>query len=202
MKNFFLSYSFFYKLSQNIGGFDFFRKRIIEKYAKSNLSILDIGCGPANMLKYFPNHRLYCGFDTNSNYIKVNKKKKSKKNFFFNKEFNPSLLPPNRIFDLTLIFGLLHHLSDDKVYNLLKKINKIAHKNMQILILDNVRMDKQNFITRFLIDNDRGKFIREEKEYIRLIKKVFTKKNYLVKFSIEHQKFLPYDYIVTKINKA
>lgn len=73
---------------------------------------------------------------------------------------------------------------------------------MQILILDNVRMDKQNFITRFLIDNDRGKFIREEKEYIRLIKKVFTKKNYLVKFSIEHQKFLPYDYIVTKINKA
>jgi len=202
MKNFLLSYSFFYELIQKIFGFDLFRKKIIKKYASSSFFILDIGCGPANMLKYFPNCKLYYGFDTNSSYIKAARKKyKDSKNFFFAKEFDPSLLPSKYIFDLTLIFGLLHHLSNDEVYNLLKKIIKVMHKNMQILILDNVRIYKQNFITRFLMDHDRGKFIRESKEYKRLIKKVFFKKNYLVKFTIKHQKFLPYDYIVTKINK-
>jgi hypothetical protein len=77
------------------------------------------------MLKYFPNCKLYYGFDTNSSYIKAARKKyKDSKNFFFAKEFDPSLLPSKYIFDLTLIFGLLHHLSNDEVYNLLKKVNK------------------------------------------------------------------------------
>jgi hypothetical protein len=39
MKNFLLSYSFFYELIQKIFGFDLFRKKIIKKYASSSFFI-------------------------------------------------------------------------------------------------------------------------------------------------------------------
>ena len=60
-----------------------FREKIVKKYiTKPNVKVLDIGCGPAEILSTLPNIQYY-GFDINPIYINSAKKNMSiKQNFF------------------------------------------------------------------------------------------------------------------------
>ena len=53
------------------------------------------------------------------------------------------------------------------------------------------------FIAKNLIRNDRGKNVREEKEYIILLKNYFNN----VKTKITHQTFIPYTWFTTICRK-
>ena len=63
-----------YKLIQKIMMGTSFRKKIIENnIKKENLNILDIGCGPAEVIDNFP-HSNYYGFDIDKRSIQYAKK--------------------------------------------------------------------------------------------------------------------------------
>ncbi len=59
------------------------------------------------------------------------------------------------------------------------------------MILDNVLTKKQNFISNFLIRNDKGDNIRELKEFKIILNKYFKK----IKYKIENQAFIPYTWL-------
>lgn len=183
---------YFYNLSQFIMSAKSFRKEIITKLIKKkNSSILDIGCGPAEILEVIGNSDYY-GFDINKNYINYAKKRFIGKKFFCSK-FNASKTK-NKKFDYVLLLGLLHHLSDKETSILLKEVKKVLKRNGSIVTLDNVYVKNQNFIAKKLIDFDRGCFVRNKKEYITLLKKQFK----TVKSKIYNQKFIPYTWFVTR----
>ena len=71
-----LSNPYIYYFSQFIMSATLFRKNVIKKYVKeqTNIKILDIGCGPADVLENFQKINYY-GFDTNQEYINHAKKK-------------------------------------------------------------------------------------------------------------------------------
>ena len=70
-----LSNTFFYALVQRVMSATSFRKKIIKKYIiKSNVNVLDVGCGPAEILNALPEINYY-GFDINPIYIGSAKKK-------------------------------------------------------------------------------------------------------------------------------
>jgi len=189
-----LKFPILYEISQKIFLADNFRKKILKKIVKDkNLNILDIGCGPGNMIKYL-NFNKYYGFDTDERYIEYAKKKFKNCNFFCEIFSESSIKKIDKI-DTVILFGILHHINNNEVYELLKNI-KLALKNKyKIIILDPVFEDGQNLIAKFLIKNDRGKFIRTSKEYIELFKKL----NFNPSFKIYHQKIVPYTWIVSVI---
>lgn len=70
-----LSHTFFYSLVQKVMSATSFRGKIVKKYiTKHNVKVLDIGCGPAEILDVLPKIRYY-GFDINPIYINFAKKK-------------------------------------------------------------------------------------------------------------------------------
>lgn len=181
-----------YHLSQKFFLADNFRKKLLKKLiTKKNIDVLDIGCGPGNMINYLSFNR-YFGFDTDKKYIEFAKKKYLDCIFFCEKFTKLSLKKISKV-DVVILFGVLHHISNDEVLDLIKNLKLALKKIQKIIILDPVYVKNQNKIAKFLIDNDRGDFVRTEKGYLDLFKKsrtTFTHKIY-------NQKIIPYTNIVT-----
>ena len=189
-----LNFPFMYQLLQTICLTENFRKNVItEKIKSDNQIILDIGCGPGNMIKYLKFVKYY-GFDSDKNYIDYAKNKYKECSFFL-EEFSLKSTKKIEKVDTVLLSGLLHHLSDDEIKELMSAIKLSVKKKFQIIILDPVIYEKQNSIARFLIKNDRGKFVRDEIAYLKLFKEFQL--NY--KHKIHHQKIVPYTWIVSEI---
>ena len=187
-----LSNTFFYSLGQRVMSGTSFRKKIVKKYiTKHNVKVLDIGCGPAEILDTLPKIKYY-GFDINPIYINSAKKKYENKGKFFCKKFtnkNTKYLPK---FDHVLLLGVLHHLSDKEINTLMPNIKKVLKRKGNIITLDNIFIHKQNFIAKFLIQMDKGENVRSRKGYLNILKNHFKKIN----SKIYHQKFIPYTWFV------
>ena len=187
-----LSNTFFYSLVQRVMSGTSFRKKIVKKYiTKHNVKVLDIGCGPAEILDTLPEIKYY-GFDINPIYINSAKRKYENKGKFFCKKFtnkNTKYLPK---FDHVLLLGVLHHLSDQEINKLMPNIKKVLKRKGNIITLDNIFINKQNFIAKFLIQMDKGENVRSKKGYLNILKNHFKKIN----SKIYHQKFIPYTWFV------
>lgn len=166
-----------------------FRKKIIKKnIKKKKVKVLDIGCGPAEILKYIPNSTYY-GFDIDRRSINYAKNKFKNKNHHFHcKRFVAQDLKKVPKFDFVILFGILHHMNNLEAKNILCLCKKVMKKNAILLTEDPIFTKKQNFIAKFLISHDRGMNVRFKNDYINLIKKYFKK----VKFKISYQFFIPY----------
>ena len=185
-----------YMLFQKLMSGTSFRKKIIESsIIKKKVKILDIGCGPAEILNYLPDVNYY-GYDIDKRSIEYAKKKyiNNKKCNFFCKNFTKKEISKLPKFDYVILFGILHHLENREVKNILNLCKKVMKKNALLLTEDPIFLKKQNFIAKFLIKNDRGLNVREEYEYKNLVKPYF--KN--IKAKISHQLFIPYTWFTMK----
>ena len=188
-----LSNTFFYSLVQRVMSATSFRKKIVKKYIiKHNATVLDIGCGPAEILDTIPKTKYY-GFDINPVYINSAKKKYEKKGKFFCKKLTSKDVKHLPKFDYILLLGVLHHLNDKEINKLMKNIKKVLKKKGNIITLDNIFINNQNFIAKFLIQMDKGENVRSKKGYLNILKNYFKK----IDSKIYHQKFIPYTYFVT-----
>ena len=82
----------------------------------------------------------------------------------------------------------MHHLNDAECIKLFKLIKKVLKKSGKILVKDPVLDKRQNFIAKYLIENDRGNNVRYSYQYVKLMKTSFKK----IKSNTTFQKFLPY----------
>ena len=187
-----LSNTYIYSLVQRIMSGTTFRKKIVQKFiTKKDVKILDIGCGPAEILDSLPKVK-YFGYDTNPIYIKHAKKKYGGRGKFFCKKFTNKDLKKLPKFDYVLLLGILHHLNDNEIKKLMMLLKKILKKSGSIITEDPIYVKSQNPIAKFIIKMDRGNDVREKHEYILLAKKYFKK----IKSKIYHQKFIPYTWFV------
>jgi len=187
-----------YRIIQYIMSGTSFRNSIIKKnIKKSNLKILDIGCGPAQILEQIPRCDYY-GYDIDQRSIQYAKKKYRQKNYhFYCKKFNKTEIKKLPKFDFVIFFGILHHLSNKEADKMLTLCKRIMKKNSKLLTEDPILLEKQNIIAKFLIEKDRGINVRQKKEYINLLKKHFKK----IKNKVTHQFFIPYTWFTTICSK-
>ena len=187
-----------YRIIQYIMSGTSFRNSIIKKnIKKSNLKILDIGCGPAQILEQIPRCDYY-GYDIDQRSIQYAKKKYRKKNYhFYCKKFNKTEIKKLPKFDFVIFFGILHHLSNKEADKMLTLCKRTMKKNSKLLTEDPILLEKQNIIAKFLIEKDRGINVRQKKEYINLLKKHFKK----IKNKVTHQFFIPYTWFTTVCSK-
>jgi SAM-dependent methyltransferase len=181
-----------YSLVQKIMSGTSFREKIVKKFIKKkNVKVLDIGCGPAEILNCLPQVD-YFGYDISSIYINYAKKKYKNRGKFFCKKFTHKEVNKLPKFDHVLLLGILHHLNDLEVKRLMQLVKKVLKRNGNIITEDPIFVQKQNSVAEFIIKMDRGDNVRRKNEYTKLVKKYFNK----VKSKIYHQKFIPYTWFV------
>lgn len=180
-----------YNFIQNIMSATHVRENFVKKYIKKGFNVIDIGSGPSLILRRLPVINYY-GFDINHVYINYAKKKYIGKNFhFFCERLTKKRILKLPKFDCALLLGIAHHLNDKEFESILNLIKISLKKNGRILILDNVLTKRQNFISNFLIRNDKGDNIRELKEFRIILNRFFKK----IKYKIENQVFIPYTWL-------
>ena len=194
----FINNPFTYMLIQKIMSGTAFRKKIIKKNIPNiEIKVLDIGCGPAEILNYIPNS-IYYGYDIDKRSIDYARNHFQNLNHhFYCKKFTKKEIKKLPKFDYVILFGILHHLRNEEVKTILNLCKKVMKKNAILLTEDPIFIKNQNSIARFLINKDRGLCVRKKKEYVSLIKKSFKQIN----SKIIHQNFIPYTWFTMSCKK-
>lgn len=141
-------------------------RRIVDEYmgaAPGNV-ILDIGCGPADILEYLPVVD-YWGFDISPEYIATATRKYGTRGHFQCKGFDAFDLEKLPACDFVLFSGVLHHLDDVEASQLLVLASRALKKGGKLITVDPCVTPKQNPIARYLIKKDRGQNVRNEAGY-------------------------------------
>lgn len=195
----FLSIPQVYTLWQNIIGDYKLRKIYCRDFvkAKEEDRILDIGCGPANMVEFLPDNIDYVGFDDSEEYIKNAKKKfpnsQTSGNYSFFQERVNFAQDFDEKFDIIMANAILHHIDDEEAEKLISFAAVNLSENGRFITHDGCFVENQSFIKKWLLIHDRGQFVRTKEEYFKLFSKHFNN----IKVSIKEGLYnIPYTIII------
>ena len=142
--------------------------------AKKDQRVLDIGCGPADVLRYLPSVD-YAGFDANPEYIATATKNYGDRGRFYCQRVSAESLAENEGYDLVLATGVLHHLDDSEAEQLFRIAHAALVPGGRLVTLDGVFVPGQNRVAKMIIARDRGEHVRDENGYTRIAERVFSK---------------------------
>ena len=174
----FLSVSWIYEQFQNLVGAKNARKWIAENYWKLNkdAKVVDIGCGPGDVIDFLPEGITYVGFDISKDYIRVAKKNYGIENTFFVNTAEELLKKHDDRLngaDLVMCNGLLHHLSDEEATDVLQLSKNIMSSTGRLVCIEPTFLAHQGFIKKWIMSKDRGCNVRTEKKWKELVGGVF-----------------------------
>lgn len=161
--------------------------------------ILDIGCGPADILAFLPGGCQYAGFDANPDYIDHARRANPGRNATFQcQRVSRATLEAPGTWDLVLAIGLVHHLDDGEACQLFELASTALRPGGRMVTLDGVYIPGQSALARWLISRDRGSYVRSPEAYEALGKTRFPD----VKTTVEHGLLrLPYTHLVMELSK-
>ncbi|MCB9759751.1 MAG: class I SAM-dependent methyltransferase [Alphaproteobacteria bacterium] len=155
------------------------------------LRILDVGCGPADVLGYLPEVD-YLGIDPNPAYIEGARKRFASRGRF--EAWDIAALAAQRPapFDVILLLGVLHHLTDAQAAHILGHAAALVAPGGRLLTLDGCRTPHIPALTRFLYWADRGDFTRDQAGYEALVRPFFPRISATLRDDLLR---LPYTYL-------
>ncbi len=164
-----------YLLLQSMVGAKKARRLCITEFAKpiAGERLFDIGCGPGYVIDYLPAVD-YVGTDVDCRYIDYARKRYGSRGEFHCVELTQENAADFGKFDIALLNGVLHHIDDEGVVQLLQVIQSCLNQNGRLITLDGCYYAKMSPISRWMIDNDRGEYVRHEDAYLHLAKTAFT----------------------------
>jgi SAM-dependent methyltransferase len=151
----------------------------------AGMRILDIGCGPGQMLRLMPQAD-YVGYDLNPVYVEAARRRFGDRAEFHCADATRADMNGGR-FDAVIANGLLHHLDDEGVDRLMEAAAAAIHPEGRVLTSDPTHLDGSSRLARWLIRHDRGRDIRRPEGYAELGRRQFAK----VSVSVENQRMLP-----------
>lgn len=187
-----------YSLFQRIMGAHRVRSMFIDEFVRprARINVLDIGCGPADILAYLPDVD-YQGFDISADYIARARTRFGQRGTFHCGELTSSdvdRLPP---FDVVLAIGVLHHIGDEGVLELLRLAFRALKPGGRLVTLDPVLEPGQHPIARFLVRRDRGQNVRTRDGYTALASAVFD----APRVEVRHKRGIPYTHCVMECTR-
>lgn len=201
LKDLLLSSPLIYKLSQVVLGKDKDLMNLAGEIG-AGAKVFDIGCGPASLLKRLPESVEYHGFDPSPSYVKEARAAyKNRKAFFYCAGVDDFVLGADikGSCDVAIASGVLHHLDDSQAKKLLNLAYNSLKEGGKLLTLDVCFIPRQNPIARFLAKSDRGKYVRYQDEYAKILKEVFLRNTSVTVYSDGGH--LPYNHIVMKAQR-
>lgn len=195
----FLSSSAAYRQFQYLMGAQASRAAFVRDYirAPDGASLLDVGCGPADILDHLPRGVKYWGFDISERYIAAARTRFGSRGQFVAKEFQPSDLASLPPFDVVTAIGLFHHLDDGTAATLLDTIRRALKPGGRLVSLDGVFERGQNPMARWLISMDRGRHVRTGAQYREIFSRAFP----APRITIQHRRWIPYTYCLAECTR-
>jgi SAM-dependent methyltransferase len=136
--------------------------------------VLDIGCGTANGLACLSPSIEYVGFDASAPYIEYARRKYADRNAEFHQEIvEKADLSRLGRFDVVIATGILHHLGDEAAIRLFELAQLALRDGGTLITLDPCFIPDQHPISRRMVGNDRGEFVRTLDRYPALARSVF-----------------------------
>ena len=144
--------------------------------AEPGQRVLDVGCGPADLLEDLPDSVDYLGFDMSSAYIKEATRRYGRRARFLCRRVDRAVVEElgSHSFDRVIAHGLLHHLDDAQVVEFFELARLALASGGRLITLDGCFVDGQSKAAEYLLRKDRGQFVRHEPEYRRLAEQVFS----------------------------
>jgi cyclopropane fatty-acyl-phospholipid synthase-like methyltransferase len=173
-RQFLLGMPFVYRLFQGVVGRKRGLERVVELLAiEPGAKVLDIGCGPADILEYLPADVAYHGFDVSENYIAA-----ARARFGDRGTFSVYSVPPDPTallgqFDVVIAIGVLHHLDDAEADALFAMACKTLRPGGRVFTIDGTYVPDQYPIARILLKLDRGKHVRSPEAYLVIARRNF-----------------------------
>lgn len=193
-----LSHPALYTLFQKMLGAHAVRTALVEQFIRpqQGMAVLDIGCGPADILDYLPTVR-YWGYDISDEYIRQAESKYEGRGHFQCKILTEDDLSQLPSFDVVLAVGVLHHMDDDVARGLFDLAHKSLKKGGRFITLDPCFVNGQNPLARFLIKRDRGQNVRDENGYRALVGDGFSS----IDGKLRHKSGIPYTHWIMECRK-
>lgn len=169
-----LNHPLVYRAMQWLVGAERLRGHIARQVApRPGLRVLDIGCGPADLLAHLPGVD-YVGFDSSADYIRSARLRFGERGRFFQKELDANTALDLGKFDCILAVGLLHHLSDEAAARLFELAQQLLAPGGRVITVDCCWASQQHPLARWLISRDRGQNVRDLEGYRQLARARFS----------------------------
>jgi len=190
-----------YEMFQWLLGGSVARKEFVKCYIKpfSGMRLLDIGCGPAEILGFLPDEVEYIGFDASSQYIARARQKYGNRGHFHHDYVNNANVASIGKIDLVLAIGVFHHLDDIEVIRSSELAYTVLKSGGKFISIDPCYEDGQSRMARYIINRDRGQNVRYAQQYQALIEHTGQ---WTVRTSIRHDLLnIPYTHAILECRK-
>jgi SAM-dependent methyltransferase len=185
-----------YQLYQVAGGFFGARIKAFRDYVDFSgvRRVFDIGCGPGHIVNHMPSGIDYIGFDTESRYIDFANARWKGRGRFVSLPFDRSSAEAYGKPDLILMNGVLHHMDDATAACVVRDAAEVLADDGLFFALDGCFRPGQNPIARYLLEKDRGEYVREAGGYEGIVRQAFTNTQVFVRDDLS---WAPYTFAIT-----
>lgn len=195
-----LSVPLIYSSFQNAVGASKFRKTLCREYVRAATGdvIVDVGCGPAEILDLLPQSTRYYGFDLSEHYVQAARKRFRDRGLFQCRDIGDlgsDDLPPC---DVALAIGLLHHLDDEPARRLIDHLKERLAPGGRLITIDPAYWPNQSPVARLLISQDRGRNVRQGEDYRQLVPPGFSDVKLIRRDDLLH---IPYSHAILECSK-
>jgi len=195
MKKAILKHPALYQAYQNAGGFLGARVKAIADYLtlRPGMRVIDIGCGPGCILRHLPPGVDYIGFDIDQTYIDHARRSFGQPGKFHCRYFDAEAAREFSGADVVMMNGVLHHISDQELSGTLANVRDVLKPDGVLFTMDPCYREGQSRISKWLLDNDRGEFIRTRDGYDQVLSGTFQNVDLTIR---DDYSWVPYTFIV------
>jgi len=165
-----------YRLLNRAIGNEKFRRWFIDRIVavKSGQTLVDLGCGPADILADLDAGVRYIGLDISEAYIEAARQRHGERGLFVAGTVESWRRDP-RIHDadVVLAYGLFHHVGDDETLAIFRFARDVLRPGGRFVFLEPCLLLWQARRSVFMMAQDRGQNVRTEAAWKRLIHAVF-----------------------------
>jgi SAM-dependent methyltransferase len=184
-----------YQAYQNAGGFFGARVKAIAEYLtiRPGMRVIDVGCGPGYILRHLPRGIDYIGFDIDQAYIDHASRSFGDRGKFYCRYFDAAAAVEFAGADIVMMNGVLHHIADQQLTATLTHVRDVLKEGGVLFTLDGCYREGQSRFAKWLLDNDRGEFVRDQNGYDRVLRSVFDDVDLVIRQDYAR---VPYTFII------
>ena len=165
-----------YNLLQRFVGGDRDRAHFVRTHVTFRLDekVVDAGCGTGSALEFLPAVN-YFGFDPNPDYIRVARSRYgSRGEFFCGDASSPRVQELAQGADGFLSLGVLHHLSDEQIAEILRLARACLRPSGRFIFYEPCFSANDDWVGRIFMRLDRGGNIKTDQAWRALVSEYFA----------------------------
>ena len=156
--------------------------------------VLDLGCGFGDYAPFFAHRGHYVGIDHNASYIETARTLNGGGDAtFIVADVVDPVVAEYGPYDLVMISGVLHHLPSDAILTLAGNVCSLLSPAGKFVALEAVFEPEQSLLARLAVASDRGRYVRDQEGYERLLGKVFS---HVDSSTVNGMLRIPYSHVV------